>query len=81
MSVITENKKPAGIVWVRSRNYLIYLMIMTGLVAIMDQYISLVKTTALPYIIEEYGITPDRFSWLEAGFLAFTFLVFVLRTG
>ena len=79
MSVITENKKPAGIVWVRSRNYLIYLMIMTGLVAIMDQYISLVKTTALPYLIEEYGITPDRFSWLEAGFLAFTFLVFVLN--
>ena len=79
MSVITENKKPAGIVWVRSRNYLIYLMIMTGLVAIMDQYISLVKTTALPYIIEEFGITPERFSWLEAGFLAFTFLVFVLN--
>ena len=79
MSVITENKKPAGIVWVRSRNYLIYLMIMTGLVAIMDQYISLVKTTALPYLIEEYGVTPERFSWMEAGFLAFTFLVFVLN--
>ena len=79
MSAMAEKSKTAPIVWVRSRNYLIYLIIFTGLVAIMDQYISLVKTTAIPYILEEYGISADRFSWLEAGFLAFTFLIFLLN--
>jgi MFS family permease len=50
-----------------------------GLVAVMDQYISLVKTTAIPYIIEEYSISPSEFSWLEAVYLASTFLIFVLN--
>jgi len=46
----------------RSRNYLVYLIIFMGLVAVMDQYISTVKTTAVPYVIEAYDITASRFS-------------------
>jgi hypothetical protein len=53
----------------RSRSYLTYLIIFMGLVAIMDQYLSTIKTTAIPYIIEEYGISASRFSWLEALYL------------
>ena len=63
----------------RSRGYLAYLIILMGLVAVMDQYISLVKTTAIPYIIEEYSISASEFSWLEALYLASTFLIFVLN--
>ena len=63
----------------RSRNYLVYLMIMMGLVAVMDQYISTIKTTAIPYIIEEYGISASDFSWLEALYLIPTFFIFLLN--
>lgn len=63
----------------RSRNYLIYLIIFMGLVAVLDQYISMIKTTAIPYIIEEYGISASDFSWYEALYLGSTFLIFLLN--
>jgi putative MFS transporter len=63
----------------RSRSYLIYLITLMGLVAVMDQYLSTVKTTALPYIIEEYAISASQFSWLEALYLTSSFFIFVLN--
>ncbi len=63
----------------RSTSYLTYLIILMGLVAVMDQYISMIKTTAIPYIIEEYGITASQFSWYEAVYLAATFFIFLLN--
>jgi MFS family permease len=62
-----------------SRKYLTYLVILMGLVAMMDQYLSTIKTTAIPYILEEYQISAERFSWLESLFLASTFFVFLLN--
>jgi MFS family permease len=50
-----------------------------GLVAIMDQYLSMVKTTAIPYILEEYSISASRFSWLESLYLISSFAVFALN--
>ena len=44
------------------RRYLIYLVILMGLVAVMDQYLSTIKTTAIPYLLAEYHITAERFS-------------------
>ncbi|HOT90291.1 MAG TPA: MFS transporter [Anaerolineae bacterium] len=64
---------------VRSRNYLIFLVIFMGWVALLDQYISMIKTTAIPYIIEAYDITASDFSWYEALYLATTFLIFLLN--
>jgi MFS family permease len=63
----------------RTRAYLTYLVILMGLVAVMDQYLSTIKTTAIPYVLDEYGITASRFSALEAVFLILTFLVFLLN--
>ena len=79
MATITKETLAYNTAKTRSRSYLIYLMIFTGLVAIMDQYISTVKTTAIPYILEEYNITASQFSWLEAAYLSFTFLIFLLN--
>lgn len=64
---------------VASRGYLAFLIILMGLVAIMDQYLSTIKTTALPSILNEYSITPSGFSWLESLFLTVTFLIFLLN--
>lgn len=75
----TEDLKLRGRVRVRSTAYLTYLIIFMGLVAVMDQYISTIKTTAIPYIIEEYGITASEFSWHEAVYLIATFFIFLLN--
>lgn len=63
----------------RSRNYLIYLIIFMGLVAIMDQYLSSVKMTALPYICQTYNISTADFEWWEGWYLIPTFFIFLLN--
>ena len=79
MGAVLQNAKTNLKIKTRSRNYLIYMMIFMGLVAIMDQYLSTVKTTALPYILKEYSLEASSFSYLEAVFMAFTFLIFLLN--
>ncbi len=79
MDTTVENLKASVKIKARSRNYLVYMIIFMGLVAIMDQYLSTVKTTAIPYILEEYNLTASGFSYLEALYLAFTFLIFLLN--
>lgn len=79
MTEIAQVSKKTVRARLRSRNYLLYLVIFMGLVAIMDQYLSTIKTTAIPYILEEYNITAERFSFLEALYLGFTFLIFILN--
>ena len=79
MSSISTGVKPSVAVKARSKNYLLYMIIFMGMVAIMDQYLSTIKTTALPYILEEYKVSAPQFSYLEAIYLAFTFLIFLLN--
>lgn len=62
-----------------NRRSLIFLVVLMGLVAIMDQYISTIKTTAIPYILQEYGLTAEHFSWVESIFLTATFFIFLLN--
>lgn len=75
----TEDLHVRGHVRTRSNSYLIYLIIFMGLVAVMDQYISTIKTTAIPYIIDAYNITATDFSWREAVYLTATFFIFLLN--
>jgi len=79
MTVSVQDPKASTGSQARSRGYLVYLMALMGLVAVMDQYLSTIKTTAIPYVIEEYGIAASRFSWLEALYLVFTFFIFLLN--
>ena len=79
MDRVSDKKPTANTDRVRSRRYLLYLMAMMGLVAIMDQYLSTVKTSAIPYLLEEYGISAARFSWLEALYLVSSFFIFALN--
>ena len=58
---------------------MLFLIGLMGLVSIMDQYISTVKTTAIPYILKQYALTAPQFSWLEALYLIPTFFIFVLN--
>ena len=79
MSAVVQEVKPTVKFKTRSRNYMVYMMVFMGLVAVMDQYLSTIKTTAIPYILEEYQISASQFSYLEALFLSFTFLIFLLN--
>lgn len=63
----------------RSGRYLAFLVISMGVVAIMDQYLSTIKTTALPYLMQEYGIDASSFSWLETLYMIPTFFIFLLN--
>lgn len=62
-----------------NNRYLIYLVILMGLVALMDQYLSLIKSTAIPYILDAYKIKASEFSWWEAVYLIPTFFIFLLN--
>ena len=79
MSAVAQEVKTFTKIKSRSRNYMVYMMIFMGLVAVMDQYLSTIKTTAIPYILEEYKLSAPQFSYLEALFLSFTFLIFLLN--
>jgi MFS family permease len=79
MNSTGELAQATGTVRPRTRSYLTYLIVLMGLIAIMDQYLSTIKTTAIPFILEEYGITASHFSGLEAVFLIVTFFVFLLN--
>ncbi|HSR35282.1 MAG TPA: MFS transporter [Anaerolineae bacterium] len=79
MTTTTKPLESTAQVGIRSRGYLIYLVIQMGLIAVMDQYISTIRTTAIPYIIEQYGVTASQFSWLEGWYLIPTFFIFLLN--
>jgi MFS family permease len=79
MNARSNDPEASGGHQTRSRSYLAYLIALMGLVAVMDQYLSTIKTTAIPYIIQEYAISASNFSWLEALYLISSFFIFVLN--
>ena len=64
---------------VRSRAYQFYIVGFSGLVALMDQYLSSVESTAIPYILAEFQIEAAQFATLKSRFLIVTFFVFALN--
>jgi MFS family permease len=75
----TEKQKTSGFMKVRSKQYIIYLVIFMGVVAIMDQYLSMVPITYMDSILTEYGVTAPQFEWWEALYLIPTFFIFALN--
>jgi MFS family permease len=79
MTTTTEPIETRGPAQARSRGYMTYLVILMGLIAVMDQYLSTIKTTAIPFVLQEYGIEAAHFSGLEALYLIPTFFIFLLN--
>lgn len=79
MIAASESDQPSTLIEPRSRVYLAYLVVFLGSVALMDGYLSSIKATAIPYILQEYGITAPVFSGLESLVLISTFFVFLLN--
>ncbi len=69
--------EPAS-VQVRSTRYLIFLVVVMGLVSNMDSWLSLIESTAFPLVITEFGITSDYFAMLQGIFGIIVFGVFFI---
>jgi len=65
--------------FLRSRAYQFYIVGFMGMVALMDQYLSGVESTAIPYILAEYQIEAAEFAALKSRFLIVTFFIFALN--
>ena len=75
----TEQKQTKDMMKERSKRYIIYLVVIMGLVAIMDQYLSMVPITFMDSILNEYGLLAQDFEWWEALYLIPTFFIFLLN--
>ena len=62
----------------RSRQYILFLVVFMAMIAIMDQYLSFIETTAIPYILQEYSVTDIQYSWWKVVYFLPTLLVFLL---
>ncbi|TFH27390.1 MAG: MFS transporter [Promethearchaeota archaeon] len=62
----------------RSKGYMTFLVIFMGLVALVDQYLSLIETTAIPHLINYFGITADTFFLWQGIFGIMAFVVFLV---
>ena len=69
---ITNESRP------RSKKYMYYLVIFMGLIALVDNYLSLIETTAIPKINAHFGISLDTFLLWQGIFGIAAFLVFVI---
>lgn len=63
----------------RSGRYILYLAFFMAMVAIMDQYLSFIETTAIPYVLQEYAISDVDYSWWKVVYFIPTLLVFLLN--
>jgi len=74
-----EKKKINSFGKQRTRQYMIYLIIFMGMIALMDQYLSIIETTAIPNILKEYSVTDTEYAWLKVVYFIPTFLIFLLN--
>jgi putative MFS transporter len=74
-----EKKKTSGFMDSRTRHYIFYLIIFMGMIALMDQYLSFIETTAIPNVLREYSVTDTQYSWWKALYFIPTFLIFLLN--
>jgi MFS family permease len=75
----SSEKKKGELMNERTKQYIIYLILLMGMIAIMDQYLSLIKTTSIDYILRQYAVTESQFSWWEAIYFIPTFFIFLLN--
>ncbi|NPD87765.1 MAG: MFS transporter [Asgard group archaeon] len=62
----------------RSKKYMYFLVTFMGLIALVDNYLSLIETTAIPKINLHFGITLDYFLLWQGIFGIVAFLVFII---
>ena len=73
------DKKVVGGMNERTRQYVIYLVIFMGMIAIMDQYLSFIETNAIPMLTNEFHVSAADYSWWKVVYFIPTFFIFLLN--
>ncbi|NHJ12904.1 MAG: MFS transporter [Candidatus Thorarchaeota archaeon] len=63
---------------VRPTRYIIFLVVVMGLVSNMDSWLSLIEATAFPLAIAEFGLTAENFALWQGAFGIIVFGVFFI---
>jgi len=63
----------------RTRRYIIYLVLLMGMIAIMDQYLSFIETNAIPMLTKEFNVTDYDYSFWKVVYFIPTFFIFLLN--
>jgi MFS family permease len=74
-----KEKKSSSLKNQQTRRYILYLVVFMGMIALMDQYLSFVETTAIPNVLSEYSVTDAQYSWWKALYFIPTFLIVLLN--
>lgn len=74
---MNANETPAS-VQVRSTRYVIFLVVVMGLVSNMDSWLSLIEATAFPLAIADFGLTAENFALWQGIFGIIVFGVFFI---
>lgn len=62
----------------RSKGYMRFLIIFLGFIALVDQYLSLIETAAIPFILDHFDITLSHFTRWQGIVGLFAFFVFLI---
>ncbi|MCY3414799.1 MAG: MFS transporter [Candidatus Heimdallarchaeota archaeon] len=62
----------------RSKGYMNFLIIFLGFVALVDQYLSLIETATIDFILEDFGISFSEFSLWQGIVSILAFFVFLI---
>jgi len=63
----------------RTKRYVIYLVILMGMIAVMDQYLSFIETNAIPMLTNEFHVSAADYSWWKVVYFIPTFFIFLLN--
>jgi MFS family permease len=74
-----RKKASGGFTSDRTRRYIIYLVLLMGMIAIMDQYLSFIETNAIPFLTNEFHVSSADYSWWKAVYFIPTFFIFLLN--
>ena len=73
-----DKDEKAGKLSHRSKGYMLYLVVLMGLVGLMDNFLSQIESVAVPYLLADFGITADFFALWQGIYGIITFAVFFI---
>ncbi len=62
----------------RTKGYMFYLVVFMGFVGLMDGFLSQIESVAVPYLLVDFGITPEAFAFWQGIYGIISFAVFFI---
>ncbi|MFW9897925.1 MAG: MFS transporter [Candidatus Thorarchaeota archaeon] len=62
----------------RSKGYLVFIIIYMGLIGLMDNYLALIENVAFYYVMEDFGVSPAELAFWQGIYGIISFGVFII---